>query len=81
MNPYDQMMGQIPTLEQHNFQRGMESKMKRLPAGVRCTCGTEMVFSEVDPLYNISSGNPNCLSPMKKQNVACPACGKTGHKA
>ena len=88
---YGAGFGQIPTLEQHNYQVEMDRRqrrepagvlcIRREPAGVLCKCGTEMVY-EIgnNPWYNISHGNPNHLSPGQPVNVQCPSCGKTGWK-
>jgi hypothetical protein len=80
MNQYGQSIQGLPSLDQYNLQVRMSKQMQREPAGVLCPCGAEMVYSEVHPAYNVSFGNPNCLSPMQHQNVACPVCHKTGFK-
>ncbi len=77
---YGAGFGQIPTLEQHNYQVEMNRRMRREPAGVLCKCGTEMVYETAHAWYNISHGNPNHLSPGRSVNVQCPSCGKTGWK-
>ena len=82
MNQYGcQSMQGLPTLEQHNRQVSLALMANRKPAGVLCVCGTEMVFGTVNPHYNVSSGNPNCMCPGQSPNVICPACSKTGRKA
>lgn len=65
------MHGQIPTLEQHNFQIEMQRRhAPKQKAGVLCTCGTEMEVVA-----------PDCFSTYPKTKVECPACGRTGLKS
>jgi hypothetical protein len=70
----------LPTLEQYNNQVRMQQNAERPKAGVLCQCGTEMVYANIHPNYNISHGNTNHMSGGMGANVQCPSCGKTGFK-